>query len=411
MPKIASPPGLEVDGDAANAAVHGTNNDLTRKRITTTPATVAGATSRRGRHTEPYTTKKHNSDNTHWRSTEPPMQKRNIDDLIQQGAEEGVIRSAPLSLPTFSLAHQGHFSRSSGIPFWTMELNHRAALTAITGEEEDAFVCRIKIQICDTAQSCTGLCRMPIAYMNSGLAEYYRTHVNHGEPFELGDICDRETLSGLVRLGKVTDEDHNSGTYTCEAEFGSFEADISWVAEAYVPKKHVPGYKLVDREGEQNAVASIEPSQIETKLRHLVEFSRHIEYDREQMSVTFWSNDGNDHALETVAQILAYEFDGPIIYLEFRMRQCEDSWWHFHGRMNRELKHGRFTASTWPVPNLQSDGKFGMDWTDRIIGCDTSRRLQKLVECTKSYRSNSKEQYCSCLEQNRAAFSPRNSEG
>jgi hypothetical protein len=109
------------------------------------------------------------------------------------------------------------------------------------------------------------------------------------------------------------------------------------------------------------------------------------------MSVTFWSNDGNGYSLETVVQILAYEFDGPIIYLEFRLRQCEDSWWHFHGRMDRELKHGRFTVALWPVPNVQSDEKFGMDWADRFIESDAPRSIQELMECTKSYKSDSKE--------------------
>lgn len=241
---------------------------------------------------------------------------------------------------------------------------------------------------------------MPIANMNSDLAEYYRTHSNHVEAFELGEICDPETLSGLPRLDRVTDEDHIPGTYTCEAEFGLFEADSPWVAEAYVPKKHVPDYKLVDREGEQNAVASIEPPQREPKLRHLVEFSSHIEYHREQISVIFWSNDGNDYSLETVVQILAYEFDGPIIYLEFRMRQCEDSWWHFHGRMDRELKHGQFTVALWPVPNALSDETFGKNWTDWSIESDASRKIGELVERTESHRSNSREQCCSCLEQN-----------
>jgi hypothetical protein len=239
--------GPEVDADATNALVHETNNNLTRKRITTTPVTVARAATRSNRHNEPHTTERHNANNTHWRSTEPPLQMREVDHELQQDAKEEVIRSAPLSLPTFSLAHQGRFSASSDILWWAAELNHKATLTAVTGEDDDdGFICRITIKICGTADSCTGLCRMPIANMNSGLAEYYRTHSNHAEAFELEEICDPETLSGLVRLGRVTDEDQIPGTYTCEAKFGLLEADNPWVAEVHVPKKHVPGYKLVD---------------------------------------------------------------------------------------------------------------------------------------------------------------------
>ena len=401
QPNIASPPGFEVDGDAANAPVHGRINDLIKMRTTTTRAAVAGAATRMGRHTVPYTNERHDLDNTHWRSTEPPMQKRNFDDLVQQETEEEVIRSAPLSLPTYSLAHQGRFSASSDIPSCTAEFDHNATITAITGEDDGGFVCRIEVQIAFTADSCTGTCRMPVANMNSGLAEYYRTHSNNGEAFELEEVCDPESLSGLIRLGRVTDEDHIPGTYTCEAEFGLFEKDSPFVAKAFVPKKHVPGYKLVDWEGEQSAVASIEMPKREPRLRHNVEFSRPIENSREQMSATIWSNDGDDCALRIRVQILAYEFDGPQIYLEFRSRQCEATWWHFHGRMNRELKHGRFTISSWPVPNKESDEEFGTDWTDRTTGFDASRRLRELRKLIESNRSNSKEhiECCPCLVQ------------
>lgn len=383
-PKIASPPGFEVNDDAANAPVHGTNNDLTKKRTTTTSAAVAEAATRNARHTEPLATRKGNPDNINWRSTEPPIQMREVDHELQQEAKEEVIRTAPLSLTTFSLAHQGRFSASSGIPFWTRELNHNAALAAITAEQDGVFICRIHVQIAFTTDSCTGTCRMPITNLNSGLAEYYRTHSNHVEAFELEEICVPGSLSGLVRLGRVMSEDESPGTYTCEAEFGSFEADSPWAAKVYVPKKHVPDYKLVDWESEQNAVTSIESPKREPRLRQVVEFSRHIQYHREQMSATIWSNDGDDYALRTVAQILAYEFDGPQIYLEFRARQHEATWWHFHGRMNREVKHGQFTLSSLPVPNALSDEKFGVNWTDRSLESDLLQRLRELMERTIS---------------------------
>ena len=73
-------------------------------------------------------------------------------------------------------------------------------------------------------------------------------------------------VSGKVRLGRVAGEDYSPGTYTCQAEFGDFEAVNPWEAEVYVPKKHVPDYKLVDWEGEQNAVASIETSGKESEM-------------------------------------------------------------------------------------------------------------------------------------------------
>ena len=173
--------------------------------------------------------------------------------------------------------------------------------------------------------------------------------------------------------------------------------------------------KLVDWEGEQNAVASTEISGKESEMnemeparRHTVEFSRYIETDWEQMSVTFWSADG-EYCCETPeAHILAYEDDGLQIYLEFRLRQCEASWWHFHGRMDRGLTHGRFNISSSPVPNMESNAHFGRGWMDRSVESDTARKIRELREQIQSNRVDSKEQ---CLERQRAVSSPRSSEG
>jgi hypothetical protein len=249
-------------------------------------------------------------------------------------------------------------------------------------EEDDAFICRVTINIGNTAESCTGLCRIPNAGMDSGLKEYYRECPDPMEVLELGEVCDTDALSGLVRLGRVTGEDHIPGTYTCEAEFGLFEDVNPWVAEVYVPKKHVPGYKLVDWEGEQDAVASIETKapEDEPARLHTVVFSRYIEYHREQMSATVWSADGEYYRLESAVQILAYEDDSPQIYLEFRVRKCEASWWHFHGRMDRGLSNGRFNRSRSPVSNIKSNEKFGMGWMDRSIESDAMRKLRELRE-------------------------------
>jgi hypothetical protein len=244
--------------------------------------------------------------------------------------------------------------------------------------------------------------------MDSDVAEYYRKRPEWTDDVELNPV------SGKFRLGKVAGEDYSPGTYTCQAEFGDFEAVNPWEAEVYVPKKHVPDYKLVDWEGEQNAVASIETSGKETEVneqeparRHTVEFSRYIETDREQMSVTFWSADGEYYSVRPEAQILAYEYEGSHIYLEFRLRQCEASWWHFHGRMDQGLTHGRFKISSSAVPNIESNAHFGMGWMDRSIESDTSREIRELRERIQSNRVDSKEH---CLERQRAVSSPRSSE-
>lgn len=303
-PKLASQRGSEVNRNTFDTPFYQIRNDLKRKHMTTTPVNT--------------TVEEHEPNDTHQRWTEPLPKKHKVDHAVQQEAEEEEIREAPLSLPTFSLAHQGRFSRRSTIPFFTAEMDHDATLTAITGEEDGVFVCRINVWIKGTDESCTGLCSVPIAEMDSDVAEYYRKRPEWMDDVELNPV------SGKVHLGKVAGEDYSPGTYTCQAEFGDFKAVNPWEAEVYVPKKHVPDYKPVDWEGEQNAVASIETSGKEAEVneqeparRHTVEFSRYIETDREQMSVTFWSADGEYYSVRPEAQILAYEYEGSHIYLEF----------------------------------------------------------------------------------------------
>jgi hypothetical protein len=185
----ASPQGSEVDRGAINAPIHETDNGVKRKRITTTPVTVAGAATRDTRDTEPHTTESQDSNNNDGRSTGPPSKKRKIDDATQQEAEVEVIREAPLSLPIYSLAHRGRLSARSDIIPYTRELNHEATVTAITGEEDGVFICRINVQIANTADSCTGFCKIPVAGMDSGLADWYRTRPDLAEDLELEEVC------------------------------------------------------------------------------------------------------------------------------------------------------------------------------------------------------------------------------
>lgn len=421
-----------MDGDATNAPIPTSRNNLKRKYTTAPPVNMAGAATQSVKYAERHTVEKIKANDTHQRSTEPLLKKCKVDHAILQEVDEDAdeatdeeadygsdestdeeanngagdesdeeeTRPAPLSLPTFSLAHKGRFSARSLVRWFTVESNHKANMMAIMQEEDGAFICRMNIKVAETAESCDGVCIIPHAEIDSRLAEYYRTLPNDAKRLELGEVCNIDALSGLVRLGRVTGEDEMPGTYTCEAEFGQFDAVNPWKAEVYVPKKHVPGYKLVDWEGEQNPVASIETSSEESKdqehapaQRHTVQFSRFIEEHREQMSIELWSADGERLRTAAGVQILAYELEGPHIYLEFRMRHREASWWHFHGRMHRGLRHGRFDASSSPFSNIQSDAHFGMGWIDRSIESDTSRKIQELWERIQSDISGFRERF------------------
>jgi hypothetical protein len=379
-----SPQGPRADGGATNAPNHRTGTCPKRKRITTTLMTAAGRSAPNVRYSSQRTIERHESNNAHRWLTKPPMKRRKFDDAFPQGTEEEAIGEAPLSFPESSLAHQGRFPEYSHIAWSTAEPDHNATLTAIAYEEEGAFVCHIEIRLEDTAETCTGFCRVQVVEMDSDISRYYRKRSNQTEDFKIEEVSKDTSLAGKVRLSSVKGEDYFPGTYTCRAEFGRFGAPNSWGAEVYVPKKYVPGYKLVDWEGEQSVIPSIETGGEESEdhdedqatRRHTVEFSRRIDTHREQMLTTFWSTDGEDYCERVQTQILAYEFHDEHIYLEFRVRQCEASWWHLHGYMHRELTHGRFHISPSPIPNVQSDAQFDMDQMDPAIKDARLRRLQ-----------------------------------
>ena len=356
----------EVEGDAANALIHRSINDLRRQHIPTTPLILTEDATQDVRYTERCITENHNPHSTHRQSTESPMKTREVDHALQQEANEEVIIPASLSLPNFSVAYQEDF---------LAEPDHDATLEEVVHVDDGVFTCRINIQILGTAESCTGFCLIPLAEMDSTAIEYYRNLPGQTKDLGVGDVSKGttfESVSGKVRMGNVTGEDYRPGTYTCEAEFGRFGAANPCWTEVYVPKKHVPDHKIVDYEGEKGAVASIEIVNEEPRafggeeavLPCTVEFSRRIQDDREQMPATFWSPDGQTDFPGEFTQILVDKADGEHLHLRLRVRTCDESWWHLHGTMHRGLTHGRFHTSPSPVPNVQSDALFGVDWKD-----------------------------------------------
>ena len=299
----------QAPGDAINALVYRPKNSVERRRIATTPRSVAEDA-----------------------FPEAPRESHRSYHAPQQEAEQEVIGEAPLTFPNFFLAHQGRFSENSYIRQVTWEPDHDTTLTTITYEAESAFVCRIEMRLSNTAEICTGFCKVPVAEMESDISRYYRLRPSNMGEFVIGDFFRLRNLAGKVRLGAVIGEDHWPGTYTCKAEFGIFGAREPQDAEVYIPKRHVPDYKTVDWEGEHDAVPSIETGgdeeikdrgEEQTARRHTVEFSRRIEASHEDMPATFWSVDNEDYIENAQTQILAYEFRDEHIYLEFRVRNAK----------------------------------------------------------------------------------------
>jgi hypothetical protein len=423
-----SPQGLGVNGAATNVSTHQTINDTINGHYTSQPTHVGYEVPSDPTH-DAKTSKKRkfeevDSDNVHQQSTgspkktpkldhpstptspqdefidflptpplpqepneeaansaqtRPPEQEISDDDAEfsseEEEEEEGVIN---FNLPDYSLAHRGRFAENCGIIFETHEPNHNATLAAIIEHRRnDIFICNFRVQIEGVTKSWVGWCGIPAAEMDRDVANYYHRRTRRMDGFNIAKVSmgtTFEDLRGIVRLGSVVGEEYVLGTYTCQAEFFKFGTASPWAGQVYVPKKDVPGYKLVDYEGEkgQDVAASIETVS-EAQTAH--------EKEAETMLIELWSPSGEHCYEDQPTHILAYAIEGDdqILELHFRVKDIsETAYWHFHGRMDRDLTHGRFQTGWTPVAKAESDLQFGAVWSDPTVGGDIEQRLQDI---------------------------------
>lgn len=286
------------------------------------------------------------------------------------------------TVPVYALWHQGRQSNVSPICFATQEHDHEAKLQTIKHEMNEMFTCHITVQLADTSVSCIGFCNVPVDDMDKDIAVYFRTRTKptkgekltkkekrakaefNIEEVSMGTALD--DVSGLVRLGRVIDEDYILDTYTLEAEFGHRAAKAAWRGEVYVPKELVPQHKLVDHIGEQNSVSSIETVSEETQAHEealerscTVDFSRVVQVGGiDRMPASFWSPDGEECTESEEVHIIASPLDDEHIELHIRARQDDDSWWHMRGSMHKELTSGRFVIVPETFSNYESEVYF-----------------------------------------------------
>jgi hypothetical protein len=56
--------------------------------------------------------------------------------------------------------------------------------------------------------------------------------------------------------------------------------------------------------------------------------------------------------------------------------------------MDGGLRIGRFNLSKSSVPNMESDVKFGVDWSEQTIVLDISQRLMNTASCSRATGRN-----------------------
>jgi hypothetical protein len=231
--------------------------------------------------------------------TPPPDPETNDDDAEFSSEEEEEEEFAVnFNLPGYSLAHRGRLVENSGIIYETHEPNHNATLAAIIEHTRNhIFTCNFRVQIEGVTKSWVGWCGIPAAEMDRDVANYYHGRTRRMDGFDIAEVSmgtTFEDLRGIVCLGGVVGEDYVLGTYACQAEFFKFGTASPWAGQVYVPKKDVPGYKLVDYEGEQgqNVSTSIETvseaqkaHEKEAETMMTVAFPRHIRIHLETMSI------------------------------------------------------------------------------------------------------------------------------
>jgi hypothetical protein len=326
--------------------------------------------------------------------TPPPDPETNDDDAEFSSEEEEEEFAVNFNLPGYSLAHRGRLVENSGIIYETHEPNHNATLTAIIEHtRNNIFTCNFRVQIEGITKSWVGWCGIPAAEMDRDVANYYHGRTRRMDGFDTAEVSTGTTFEdrrGIVRLGSVVGEDYVLGTYTCQAEFLKPGVMSPWAGQVYVPKKDVPGHKLVDYEGEQghNVVTSIEivsKAQIahekEAETTMTVAFPRHIRIHRETMLIDLWSPSGEHCFEDQPTHILAYAIKGDdqVLELHFRVKDIsETAYWHFHGRMDRDLTHGRFQTGWTPVAKAESDLQFGAVWSDPTVGGEIEQGLRDI---------------------------------
>jgi hypothetical protein len=326
--------------------------------------------------------------------TPPPDPEASDEDAEFSSEEEEGEEVINFNLPSYSLAHHGRLVENSGIIYGTHEPNHNATLAAIIEYRRNGiFICTFRVQIEGINKSWVGWCGIPAAEMDRDVANYYHGRTRLMDGFDIAEVSmgtTFEDLRGIVRLGSVVGEDYVLGTYTCQAEFFKFGTASPWAGQVYVPKKDVPGYKLVDYEGEQgqNVVASVETvseaqkaHEKEAETMMTVAFPRHIRIHRETMLIELWSPSG-EHCFEdkpTHILVYAIEGDDQVLELHFRVKDVsETAYWHFHGRMDRDLTHGRFQIGWTPVAKAESDLEFGAVWSDPTVGDEIEQGLRDI---------------------------------
>jgi hypothetical protein len=277
------------------------------------------------------------------------------------------------------LAHRGRLTEYSSIIYETWEPNHDAKLVDIIEHmRNNVFICRFRAPIESTDRTWVGWCGIPAAEMDKDVARYFHQRTKSVDSFDIAKVSMGTTFEdhrGIVRRGSVVAEDYVIGTYTSQAEFLKPGTASPWKGEVYVPKKGMPAYKLVDYEGErgQNVVASIETAseaqkahEKESEATMTVVFSRRIRFYKESMLAELWLPNGEAYFEGQPLHILAYQVKGEdqSYDLQFRVRNSETHYCHFHGRMNKDLTHGRFHIKRQPITKWVSDLQFGDIWSD-----------------------------------------------
>lgn len=286
------------------------------------------------------------------------------------------------TIPWNALWLEGRQSETSLISYATWEredYDNTARLRTIKHEQDGMFTCHISVQMTNTKVSCVGYCKIPVGDMDGDIAGYFRTRTKrvkgqkqtkkekraNGE-FDIEEVSmgtTFEDLSGIVRLGRVIGEDFILDSYTLEAESAHPAATVAWRGEVYVPKERVPEYKLVNHTGKRVSVASTETVSEETKADEealegscTVSFSRPVQVGGvDRMPASFWMPDGEACIESDEAHIVAYPLDDEHIEMHIRVRQDDETWWHMHGSMHKELTNGRFVLVPEAFTNHQSD--------------------------------------------------------
>lgn len=243
-------------------------------------------------------------------------------------------------------------ARRSAIHCYTREPRCEAQVQNLLPEGLAHYMCPISVRhaLMPPDELWYGGLRIQKAYIDNE----WNSHVHEAHSVALLDLSGEEEhqvfdedfydlLFGRIKLGDVVGENRASGTHIRQATYYIGGILRPWECCLQVPKGSVPQWALIDWEGKQDSVRSIEVPSDEQKIHeqqqsrtYSIRFTRFIEDDGiEHMKVDTRDAEGRKCASKCEAYIKVTKVGPEEIFLDIRVDLKHGESCYLRGTMNK----------------------------------------------------------------------------